>query len=200
MRMLGERLAEKRFSGADVVAKLLDIKETLRGGWQRRAIQVERLESVAEHIYGAWLLALLLLPDNPPIGWSPYDRSRVLHLILIHDLPEAITGDVPSMNQDGAFKRQELEVVQQLDAAQTYPGIFGLSTFAADWQEVEAGATDHGRIVKDFDRLENLLQLHRYSAVAHISDFSEWRRELIEFVRTKGGRQALTTVGPLIGL
>ncbi len=198
IRLLHDSLQNVEFPPAIIVRQLGHIKSTLRGGWTRRSLPLERSESVAEHMYCAWLLAWLLLPSSAPDGWPTYNKDRVLHLILIHDLHEAITGDVPAKFQDGEFKQKERETLTKLDAAQTYPGIHGLAGFLKDWDECEKGLSEEGKIAKDFDKIDNLVQLHAYAREVQILDFADWRRGLVESVRTKPGRAALDALKPLL--
>ena len=62
-----------------------------RTGWVQRGVQ--NPESIAEHIYGCWLLGTFLLPDTHPD--PTYDKQVILDMLLLHDLPEAVTGDIP---------------------------------------------------------------------------------------------------------
>src|SRR2546428_12890382 len=59
-----------------------------RRGWKEK-LRLSHVESVADHSYGVAMLCLFL-------AWSPsgYDLERLLKLALIHDLDEAITGDL----------------------------------------------------------------------------------------------------------
>src|SRR2546427_5988272 len=59
-----------------------------RRGWKEK-LRLSHVESVADHSYGVAMLCLFR-------AWSPggYDLERLLKLALIHDLDEAITGDL----------------------------------------------------------------------------------------------------------
>ena len=89
-------------------SELADIPRT---GWVQRGI--ENPESVAAHIYGCWLLGVFLLPEAYPA--DGYDKQRILNMLLLHDLPEAVTGDIPrpQKKQDPAYyDRLEAEAAQ----------------------------------------------------------------------------------------
>src|SRR5918999_5893459 len=51
-------------------------------------------ESVAEHTWRLSLMALLLAPEFPDV-----DFARLVKICLVHDLGEAIGGDVPAPEQ-----------------------------------------------------------------------------------------------------
>lgn len=68
-----------------------------------------RRESVAEHCWRAALMALLLEPEHPEI-----DCRRVMELCLVHDLGEAITGDIPTFRKTEEDEQREERAVEQL--------------------------------------------------------------------------------------
>src|SRR2546428_6177806 len=59
-----------------------------RRGWKEK-LRLSHVESVADHSYGVAMLCLFQ-------AWSRggYDLERLLKLALMHDLDEAITGDL----------------------------------------------------------------------------------------------------------
>src|SRR5438309_11239827 len=59
-----------------------------RRGWEEK-LRLSHVESVADHSYGVAMLCLIQ-------AWSRggYDLERLLKLALIHDMDEAITGDL----------------------------------------------------------------------------------------------------------
>ncbi|HEX5165507.1 MAG TPA: HD domain-containing protein, partial [Thermomicrobiales bacterium] len=63
------------------------LKRLRRTGWIDRGVSDP--ESTAGHSWGVALLAWLLARDEREL-----DRDRVLLLGLVHDLPEAVAGDV----------------------------------------------------------------------------------------------------------
>ena len=72
------------------------LKTQTRSGWTSTG----QAESVAEHTWRLCLMAMLLYGHAPGI-----DLGRLLRMCLIHDLGEAIGGDVPApAQQPGASK------------------------------------------------------------------------------------------------
>ena len=63
------------------------VKRELRHSW----LSDGRRESVAEH---SWQMALMAMVVHPRLE-APVDLCRALKMILVHDLAEAETGDVP---------------------------------------------------------------------------------------------------------
>src|SRR3954452_699321 len=64
------------------------LKTAPRTGWIDRGVPPGEAESIADHSFRTALLAWMAA--EPAL-----DRDRVLKLALVHDLAEAITGDIP---------------------------------------------------------------------------------------------------------
>ncbi len=110
-------------------------------------------ESVAEHTWRLCLMALVLRPGFPEV-----DFAKLIRICIVHDLGEAIGGDVPAPEQArrGASKsaderRDLLTLVASLPVAQR-------DEIVALWDEYEAGATPEARLAKGLDKLETILQ------------------------------------------
>lgn len=127
------------------------LKTTARTGWVQRG--VPRAESVADHSHGVAMAALLLCD----LVEETVDRERVLLMAVLHDLPEAVTGDLSlgasRLLPPGAKAAGESAAMDELGD--------GLPLFAgwrAAWDEFEAQQTLEARIVRDADRLDLLGQ------------------------------------------
>src|SRR5688500_6340174 len=66
------------------------LKTTVRSGYTSAGDQ----ESVAEHTWRLCLMAVVLAPEFPDV-----DFARLVKICIIHDLGEAIGGDVPAPEQ-----------------------------------------------------------------------------------------------------
>jgi len=124
------------------------LKTVMRSGWTSDGQQ----ESVAEHTWRLCLMAMLLYGHTPGI-----DLARLLKMCLIHDLGEAIGGDVPAPAQNaGASKAyQERSDLVQLIA----PLPPALRQEIVDlWDEYEAAGSPEAKIAKGLDKLETILQ------------------------------------------
>ena len=66
------------------------LKNTIRKGWINWNIKAERVESVAEHIYGTLMLALAMKSEFE----YDLDINKVLYMLAIHELGEIIIGDL----------------------------------------------------------------------------------------------------------
>jgi putative hydrolase of HD superfamily len=143
------------------------LKTTPRLGWLQRG--VPRAESVADHCHGVALAALLLCDAAP----EEVDRGRVVAMAVLHDLPEAVTGDLSlgasRLLPDGAKPRLEQAAMDELGA--------GLPLFAgwrAVWDEFEAQETPEARLVRDADRLDLLVQALAYERASGTRELEEF--------------------------
>ena len=65
------------------------LKEKIRTGWQEIEISADRLESVAEHIYGCLILAIAMDSEYH----LNLDMYKVLKMLTLHELEETIMKD-----------------------------------------------------------------------------------------------------------
>jgi 5'-deoxynucleotidase YfbR-like HD superfamily hydrolase/GNAT superfamily N-acetyltransferase len=116
------------------------------------------VESVAEHTWRLALMAMLVAPEFPDV-----DFARLVKICLVHDLGEAIGGDIPAPEQarrlatgeasgKGADERRDLVTL----AAPLPPRL--RDEVIALWDEYEAAASAEAKLAKALDKLETILQ------------------------------------------
>lgn len=66
------------------------LKNVIRTGWKDWNVKRERIESVAEHVYGTMMLAIAMKSEYK----YDIDLEKVLFMLAIHELGEAIIGDL----------------------------------------------------------------------------------------------------------
>lgn len=149
----------------DGLLTLFDAGATLkwvpRSGWLLRG--VANAESVAEHSYGVGLVALALADVLNASGdlAQPLDTGRVLSIALLHDLAESRLTDLPGPAlrhlPRAAKHAAEAAIMEELAAA-----LPSSKAFLALWAEYESGSSPEGKLVRDADRLEMMVQCLRY--------------------------------------
>lgn len=135
------------------------LKNTLRHSYTSQG----RRESVAEHTWTLTLLAMLVFDQLQ----EPVDQLKVLKLLIVHDLPEIITGDIPAFD-----KLQQLE---QAQAAEAEALVRIEAMLPAPWgreiamlcDEFEARQTPEARLAYAIDKAEAFIQ-------HNIADISTW--------------------------
>ena len=130
------------------------LKSTTRTGYTSTGQQ----ESVAEHTWRLCLMALVLRPSFPDI-----DFAKLVRICIIHDLGEAIHGDVSAPEQarraaEGTLggkseqeRRDLMQLLSPLPAAQR-------DEIAALWDEYEAAESPEAKLAKALDKLETIMQ------------------------------------------
>jgi putative hydrolase of HD superfamily len=135
-----------------------------RTGWVQRGIAPG--ESVADHVLGTCYVALALGPRVEP----GIDVERALALVLVHDAPEALLGDLPrtaaALLPAGAKALAEARA-----AAEILPP---LSRLAHErFLEYSAGTTREARFARVCDRLQLGVRLvgHQRLGLCGLEDF-----------------------------
>ena len=114
-------------------------------------------ETVAAHSWRTALLAMLLASEFPEL-----DMNKVIRMCLIHDLGEAVTGDIPAFEKTDEHRSQErLALAQLVDTALAADAAQMHALFA----EMDALGTPEARLYKALDRIEAVIQ-HNESDIA----------------------------------
>ena len=85
------------------------------------------------------------------------DLLRVLKICVLHDLGEAINGDVPAPEQDGAGSKSADERADFVTLISPLPAALR-EEFLELWDEYENGTSQEALAVKAMDKLETILQ------------------------------------------
>ena len=166
--------------------RLQSLQDLPRTGWIQRGIR--QPETVAGHVLGVAHLVLALGPRVDP----PLDCERALALVLVHDAPEALLGDLPRTAAElfppGAKREAETRAADRL--------LGPLSDFArARFEEYQAGATREARFARACDRLQLGVRLlaYRRAGAGGLEEFEETLAGLdcAEFAPVRGLRDEL---------
>jgi len=130
------------------------LKNAVRAGWVLRDVQ--RPESVADHSYRMAMMTQLL-HSEPGI-----DASRCTHIALVHDLAEALVGDITPFDNIPPDEKHRRERVALETIVQSLRGHPSAALIQAAYLEYEAAATPEARLVKDLDKLDMVLQALEY--------------------------------------
>ena len=115
-----------------------------------------RRESVAEHSWRVSLMAMLMKDEFPEL-----DIDRVIRMCLVHDMGEALTGDIPTFVKTDADRTVEAEGLDGLIGTLPAPWPEELRALFA---EMEALETPEAKLYKALDRME-AIQSHNESDV-----------------------------------
>ena len=173
----------------------LALKDQVRTGWRLRAVRDP--ESVGDHSWGTAYLCLLYA-EEAGVG-----RERAVSMALVHDLAEAITGDVATRASDlpDSLARERKRRIET-DAMQKLTGALAgraRDTVRGLWSEYEERETPEARFVRDMNLIDMCAQAlcyerdRRYDRETSDAEFPDYDR-LDEFFATAEPRLT-TTLG-----
>lgn len=163
--------------GQDIYNKYRGIKDVKRLQWVTH--QVEDPESISEHIFSAWLMAMLFLPEHT--AYPEYDKREVLDMLLVHDLAKAETGEQWQLYSDGSKDLQKQNtVLRKLFMKGTYPCMANLTYYYNIWAGYYSGSNINARVARDMNILQTVYTFCeyylRYPQCFSSGDITEWRR------------------------
>ena len=142
------------------------LKDQKRTGWKLRGVHDP--ESVADHSWGTAYLALVFA-EQANVG-----RARAVEIALVHDLAEALTGDVPTrvagLNDTrlrDEKREREHEAMKRLTSGYDANAA---SNARALWAEYEASETAEARFVRDMNMIDMCLQAYIYERDVRYDD------------------------------
>lgn len=134
------------------------LKQEKRQGWLERGVKDS--ESVAGHSFRLALMAVVFAERQG------LDSCRAARMALVHDLPEAICGDVatrireelqkiPNREKEEREEKAMQEILGMLEGAMRKE-VEGL------WKEFNGRKTGEAKLVYELDRLEAIFQAREY--------------------------------------
>ncbi len=154
------------------------LKRVLRTGWLVRGIPRGSVESVAEHSFGAAVLAWEVARRLRERGVN-VDPQRAALIALVHDLPEAVALDL-----DAEASRIYGEAKRKAEEAAARKVLDG--ELLELWREFERLETEEAKAAKLADVLDMALQALEYAKIG----FKGYR----EFVQS--ARETAEELGP----
>ncbi|MEM7029086.1 MAG: HD domain-containing protein [Chloroflexota bacterium] len=136
----------------DFIIEIDKLKGIVR---QTHLVHVERQENVAEH---SWHLAMLAMTLAEHAN-EPVDVSRVMKMVLIHDIVEIDAGDTFAYDTTGGLDQAEREQKAADRLFNLLPSDQA-TEYRALWNEFEARQSPDAKFAKALDRLMPLM--HNY--------------------------------------
>lgn len=151
-------MAKNNLGNLEKVFEFLHKIENLKSTLRYNKTASGRAESVADH---SWRLALMtfIIADELKLN---IDVVKSIKMALVHDLAEALTGDIDAiLIAEGKVSvenknRRENKAIMELKAA--LPKIAGKEILDL-WKEYNIGAAREAKFVKALDKIETLTQL-----------------------------------------
>lgn len=132
-----------------------NLKHQKRTGWVLR--DVKDCEPIAGHMYRMTMMTFLL-ENNPET--VTLDRIKCMEMALVHDLAEAMVGDITPYCGVSREEKQnrEMEAMHEIAKLAGTSGAKLLELF----HEYEEAKTEEAKFVKDLDRLDLVMQAFEY--------------------------------------
>ncbi|QDA35881.1 HD domain-containing protein (plasmid) [Paracoccus liaowanqingii] len=101
---------------AEAIVNVLGLAENLKTEMRHSWLSNGRQESVAEHTWMMSVAAVLIAPHLQ----HPVDLGQTLKLIALHDIAEAITGDIPYFEESA---RKDTKLADEAEAMKAMRGM-----------------------------------------------------------------------------
>lgn len=151
------------------------LKRTLRHSW----LSDGRHESVAEHSWRMALMALLVAPHLD----TTLNVERLLKMVIVHDLVEAIAGDIPVFDLINDSAARTLKMQSEDNAMkqiiEMLPSNNG-KEIENLWREFEESSSIEARVAKALDKLEAQIQHNE----ASLTTWLDVERKLMQTLKT----------------
>lgn len=174
------------------------LKNVIRTGWKSWKVKRERLESVAEHIFGVQMLAIAMHSQYK----YDLDLNKVLLMLAIHELEEIVIGDLTwvqisdvdkakighraaSEVLSGLFYKDELEkLIFEFDERKTKEAIFAYHCDKLEC-DIQCKLYDEENCVDMNDQEDNKTYHHEKVQKLIKNGESSWSGMWLEFDRNK---------------
>ena len=124
------------------------LKQTTRTSWTSTGSQ----ETVAAHTWRLCLMSMVFAREFPDA-----DIAKLLKICIVHDLGEAIGGDISAKLQAGQPSKAEQERADLLQLLTPLPERVR-DEIVALWDEYEAATSREAKLAKALDKLETIMQ------------------------------------------
>lgn len=141
----------------------IKIEQVIRKGWLMREVPSPRLESVGDHTLQLMMLASIITKE---LGIE-VDLKKLMELLLIHDIGEAIIGDISDVEKDANIKKlKEKEAVKNI--------LSNLNNINANyyyqlWLEMESKETDLAKFAYSLDKIDAVIKAGIYEKEYNIN-------------------------------
>ncbi|XP_010499076.1 PREDICTED: HD domain-containing protein 2 homolog [Camelina sativa] len=143
-------------SSIDFLTLCHRLKTTKRKGWINQGINGP--ESIADHMYRMAIMALIAG------DFTGVNRERCIKMAIVHDIAEAIVGDITPSDGVPKEEKSRREKAALKEMCEVLGGGLRAEEITELWLEYENNASLEANLVKDFDKVEMILQALEYEA------------------------------------
>lgn len=160
------------------------LKKIIRTGWLDWNVDADRLESVAEHIYGTQMLAIAIKSEYPE--YQDINLEKVILMLAIHEIGEATIGD---LTQFQITKAEKIKI-EYAAVSKTLKGLIDGPKIEQLFIEFDEHKTKDAFFAHLCDKLECDIQAKIYDEEANIDlnnqdDNISFKHELVQKLLNK---------------
>ena len=145
------------------------LKDIVRTGWKDWRISRERLESIAEHIYGVQMLAIAMKSEYD----YDVDIEKVIKMLAVHETEEIVIGDLTLFDIDRETKAEiGHKAVQKI-----FGGLIGGKEYIDLIMEFDERKTKEAIFAYHCDKLEADIQARIYDLEGCVNDINPKENE-----------------------
>ena len=130
------------------------LKDVIRTGWKTWNVKRDRLESVAEHVYGVQMLAIAMKSEYS----YDIDIMKVILMLAVHELGETVIGDLTQFD----ISKEEKEIIEHEAVSKILSGILDGKEIENLFLEFDSHSTKEAMFAYMCDKLECDLQCKLY--------------------------------------
>ena len=130
------------------------LKDVVRTGWKDWNVKRERVESIAEHIFGTQMLAIAIKSEYE----YDIDIMKVIYMLAIHELGEAVIGDLTEFQ----ITREEKEKIEHKAVHEILSPLIDGEQIEKLFLEFDARETKEAKFAYLCDKMEFDMQFKIY--------------------------------------
>lgn len=130
------------------------LKNVIRTGWKTWNVKRERIESVAEHIFGVQMLAIAMKSEYE----YDIDIMKVIFMLAVHELGEIVIGDKIMFE----ISKEEKEKIEKEAVHEILCGLLDGKEIENLFTEFDSHSTKEAMFAYQCDKLECDLQSKLY--------------------------------------
>lgn len=130
------------------------LKNIIRTGWKDWKVERERIESIAEHIFGVQMLAIAMKSEYE----YDIDIQRVIFMLAIHELGETVIGDLTQFQ----ISKEDKEKIEHEAVHNILKGLLDGKIIEELFLEFDERKTKEALFAYQCDKLECDLQCKLY--------------------------------------
>ena len=148
------------------------LKNVIRTGWKTWNVERERVESVAEHIFGVQMLAIAMKSEYE----YDIDIMKVIFMLAVHELGEIVIGDLTMFE----ISKEEKEKIEKEAVHEILCGLLDGKEIENLFTEFDSHSTKEAMFAYQCDKLECDLQSKLYDEEGCVDLNKQESNDLLE--------------------